>query len=217
MTDTPAWLQQGGLRVIERGLNQLLARDPETPRRLEPLVGQRLHVHLTDTPVSVSCRFEADGLRLGTVSPEAEPDDERSADATVRASIAGLTALAASRGRRSRDVSFEGDIGVVQEVKRLFGELEIDWEEQLSRLTGDVVAHQVGSAVRGGVSWGRHVGETFLRNLGEYVTEERRLLPGSLELADFGDDVAALRTAADRLEARLRRLERHYGRGRGEG
>jgi len=204
MSEQPDFLSSGALRVIEYALNRLLQFDPASTERLQPLAGRSLRVALRDTPVTVLCRFDAEGLRL-----ERDAGDEASetADASVDTSLAGLVSLAGSGGKRSQDVAFQGDVGVIQEVKALFGDLEVDWEEQLSRITGDVVAHQAGEAVRQGREWGRRSGDSFLSSLGEFLTEERQLLPTEAELSRFVDDVHHLRTDTDRLEARLRRLE----------
>jgi len=201
-------LAAGTLRVLEAALNRGLALDPDTPRRLRPLSGRSLGVVLTDPPLRLRVGFSDSGLTLAR-----EPEEAAPADATLEATLAALVGLALSRGERSQDVGFRGDVGVIQEVRRLFGELDVDLEEQLAAVTGDVVAHQVGNAVRGGRDWGRHAAETLLRNTGEWLTEERRLLPPAAEARHFLAEVDRLREDTDRLEARLRRLERRRGEG----
>lgn len=210
-------LQEGALRLVEQTLNRVILLDPDTPARLAPLIGRRLQVNLRDPAATLVVEFAGDGLRLSRLQVDSdEPADapHPPVDARLRASLAGLAVLASSGGRRSHGVHFEGDVGVIQEVRHLFSELDVDWEEPLAHLTGDVVAHQVGSAARGGSTWLRRAGETFLLNLGEYLTEERRLVPTAIELEGFVADVDRLRADADRLEARMRRLERRRG---GEG
>ncbi|MDZ7810487.1 MAG: sterol-binding protein [Arhodomonas sp.] len=176
--------------------------DPDSPRRLEPLVGRTLAVRVTDPELAARAEFVADGLRL---SP---PGDAETADAELDASVPGLLALASSGGRRSRDVAFRGDVGVIQEVRALFAGLDVDWEEHLSRLTGDIIAHQVGRGVRDARAWGERTADSLITTLGEYLTEEARYLPPAAEAAAFIHDVDRLRADCDRLEARIRRLER---------
>jgi ubiquinone biosynthesis protein UbiJ len=206
-----AWwgpVQAGALRIVEAALNRLLDVDPDTPARLRPLAGRTLLVEVTDLGVSVWAAFTEEGLRLA-------PADENDAQptASVHASVAGLMTLVTSRGRRSRDVSFHGDVGVIQEARQLFSELDLDWEEQLAAITGDVLAHRIGESVRGAQDWAKRSGDTFLRNLGEYLTEERRDLPAAAEVGAFMSDVDRLREDLDRLEARIRRLNRRLGDG----
>lgn len=201
-------LAAGTLRVLETALNRVLALDPDTPRRLRPLAGRSLGVALTEPPLRLRVRFTDHALQLAH-----EPEDAAPPDATVEATLGALAGLALSRGERTREVGFRGDVGVIQEVRRLFGELDVDLEEQLAAVTGDVMAHQVGNAVRGGRDWGRHAADTLLRNTGEWLTEERRLLPPAAEARHFLAEVDRLREDTDRLEARLRRLERRHGEG----
>lgn len=205
---TEARLAAGTLRVLEAALNRVLALDPDTPRRLRPLAGRSLDVQLTEPPLHLRIAFTEAALELAPAA-----DTDAPADATLEASLGGLIGLVLSRGERSRDVTFRGDVGVIQEVRRLFGELEVDLEEQLAAVTGDVIAHQVGNAARGGQAWGRQAADTLLRNTGEWLTEERRLLPPAAEARHFLREVDRLREDTDRLEARLRRLERRRGEG----
>lgn len=205
---TEARLAAGTLRVLETALNRVLALDPDTPRRLRPLAGRSLAVHLSEPALGLRVTFADEHLRITRPG-----DDDPPADATLEATLSGLIGLVLSRGERSRDVGFRGDVAVIQEVRRLFGELDVDLEEQLAAVTGDVVAHQVGNAVRGGRDWSRHAADTLLRNTGEWLTEERRLLPPAAEARAFLRSVDRLREDTDRFEARLRRLERRRGEG----
>lgn len=202
------------LRPAREVVNRLLAMDPDAAGRLQALSGRALEVHLTGLSLPLRLEFHEQGVEL-TVADEADEADGPSADATLRAAPGSLATLALSNGQRGgRELEFRGDVGVIHEVRALFSELDIDWEEQLSRVTGDVVAHQVGNAVRGTRDWLRHAGETFLTNAGEYLTEERRSLPTATEVEAFLADVDRVRQATDRLRARIRRLQQQAG---GEG
>lgn len=198
-------IERGLLGLIEQALNRALSMDPDSRLRLQPLLGRRLAVRVSDPAVAVDVGFEAAGLCLERVADDAVAAP---ADATLRASAGGLLTLALSRGRRSRDVSFEGDVGLIQEIRRLFSELDMDWEELVSKVTGDGVAHRLGEATREGASHLRGNARRVLANTGEYLTEERRLIPTRVELDDFSAAVDRLRNDSERLEARIRRLER---------
>lgn len=205
MADASDWLTDNARRLIEQAVARALAMDPAAQQRLEGLAGRALRIDVTDTEKRIDVHFQRDGIRL------APGDDATVTDATVEASVAGLMSLAASRGQSSRDVTFRGDIGVIQAIKQLVGELEIDWEEQLSHVTGDALAHRIGEGARSGRTWARRAGDRLLADLGEYVTEERHLLPTEPEVSAFNDAVRRLRSDVDRLQARLNRLRRNNG------
>ena len=198
------WLPLG---LIEPGINRILHLDPATPERLAPLQGRELGLRLTEPAVALRVVFGDEGLTL--ISDGTDMND---CDVVLEASLAGLTGLVMSRGRRSRDVSFRGDIGTIQEVRTLFSELDVDLEAQLAQLLGEAGAAQVTTGLREGGRWGRDSADTLLRNAVELATEERRWLPPAIEVRHFLADVDHVREDVDRLEARLRRLERRGGR-----
>ena len=85
--------------------------------------------------------------------------------------------------------------------------MDIDWEEQLSKLTGDVIAHQLGNGARRIGTLLKHGRRTLQQDIGEYLQEELRVLPSRIETENFSSDVTRLSIDADRLAARIRRLQ----------
>ena len=79
-------------------------------------------------------------------------------------------------------------------------------EEELSRLLGDVPAHQLGGLARSALGWLRRGVRTSADNLAEYLAHERRDLVPRAEAQGFLHDVDTLREDADRLEARVNAL-----------
>lgn len=192
------------LKPLEAAVNRILSLDPETPLRLKSLAGRSVRVELPEACLTLRACFDGQGISLRPFVPEEQPP----VDASVRLPLAAAVSLLRSRGEQAQGVEFRGDVAVVHALRRLAGGLEIDWEAQLARLTGDIVAHCVGLAARGLLGWLDHARQTFEANLGEYLTEETRQLPPAAEVATFLDEVDRLRQDADRLEARLARLER---------
>lgn len=188
-------------------VNRVLQMDPELRGLLSPLVGRVLAIELEGVELPLRITFSERALELA--------DPEAVADATVRAKATALASLAMRRGRGNTGaVEFRGDVAVVHGVRRLLNELEIDWEEQLSQFTGDIVAHQVGNFFRGTWDWLERSRRTLEQNMGEYLTEEVRQLPAEAEVSGFLSDIDRLRQDMDRLQARIARLEK-LGRGRG--
>ena len=84
--------------------------------------------------------------------------------------------------------------------------IDIDWEEQLSRITGDAIAHKVGNLVRGAVKWGQQTIDTLGQDVAAYLHEERRILPARNEMEEFIAAVGKLRADIDRAQVRVNRL-----------
>jgi ubiquinone biosynthesis protein UbiJ len=198
-------LNSAALATFEQLLNQILRLDPESSTRLAEMFGQVIQIDITGLGFSLYLIPEPHGIALLS-HYEGEPD------CLLRGSPWDLATL--NNDRNSTDqlfqgaVTIEGDTALAQKFGDLIQGLDIDLEDQLSRLTGDIAAHEIGNLVRGALNWGKRVNQTAEQNLTEYLQEELRLLPGPYELSPFLSDVDHLRDDLERLEARIQRLER---------
>ena len=189
--------------VIETSLNQLLALDKQSPARLRKLAGKVLKLELRELK---PLWFVFSERRLDVLARyEGEPDALLSLSLTAIGLLKDPSAL--TRYIREEKLDLSGDPQLVQAFSALRGELDIVWEEELSRYTGDVVAHTLCSGAR---QARRFVGRELCRSqrqVAEYLTEEARLAPGPLEVASFNDDVEELAQQMKAIELRLARLE----------
>ncbi len=84
--------------------------------------------------------------------------------------------------------------------------IQPDIEEWLSRVTGDVVAHTV---VQGAKNFGSLLQSQFSKHqnhVAQVFTEEWRIAPPPLEIANFCDQVDDVKSQAARFEAKLSAL-----------
>ena len=77
----------------------------------------------------------------------------------------------------------------------------------VARVLGDVAARQVANIARGFLDWGRKASGSLATNVVEFLQEEGRDVPTRVEVEEFLEGVDRLRDDAERLEARLARLE----------
>lgn len=189
--------------TLEQLLNQAIRLDPETPKRLSPLHGRVIELQLVGLGLSLFLIPEPNGIQLLSAF-------EGEADCTLRGTPLDLARMRSSQESANQlfrgSVEISGDSHLAQQFGDFLAGLDIDWEEQLSKLTGDVIAHEIGNATRGLLSWGRSQTQTFEQNLQEYLQEELRLTPSRLEIDPFFSDVDRLRDDVERLEARIARL-----------
>ncbi len=193
--------------VIETAFNAALSRDPGTRQRMQSLAGKVIHLRLTGIDRSL---YIIPGHRCLVLSTcEAQPD------VTITGTPLAFMRMQLARRREDSlfagDVTIDGDTATGHAFQNILAQLDLDWEEQLSRLTGDVLAHQVGNLARGLGRWGRHVAETLLEDTGDWLQEESRLVPCAIEIEHFVNAVDTLRADTARLEARIRRLCRRAG------
>jgi ubiquinone biosynthesis protein UbiJ len=193
------------LAVLEQALNAALALDPKTGERLTRLQGKVIAVELSGTGITLALQPTAEGkLRL-------MGDYDGEVDTTLRGAPFALFRMSTGRageGMFSGEVTIDGDVELGQQIQRVFEKLDIDWEEHLSRLTGDIVAHQIGNTVRDLFAWGERAAEHLGRDTADYLQEERDVLPVDWEVEEFIKGVDNLRSDVDRTEARIKRLQR---------
>lgn len=188
--------------ALEKALNQCLRLDAESLRKVTALEGKVIAVVITGFGIQFYLVPTTSGLRIQSVF-------EGAPDVTLRGGPVTLLRLSASKHPSSLfgdGMSIEGDIDLGRRVQSILDGLDIDWEEQLSKLTGDVVAHQVGNLFRGAQRWQRQAVDTIERDVVEYFQHESRDLVMPLEMKEFLDQVDALRLDSDRLEQRFKRL-----------
>ena len=92
-------------------------------------------------------------------------------------------------------------------ARELFALARPDPEEELSRWIGDLAARRVSLLAARARDFVRQARRTAGENIAEYLQEEGRDLVNRTELEEFLRGVDALRETADRIEARLGRLE----------
>lgn len=192
------------LAPLESILNRNIAASAAARRLCKQLEGKVLSVQLSGVPVSISFRSDGERMALDTQQP-ATPNAKLSGSPFSFMRLAGAKPEAALR---SGAVHIEGDAEVAQTFSELLKHARPDFEEELSRVVGDVAAHQIGNAARSALAFGRRAAGTFSQNVAEYLQEEGRDLPTRTEADEFVAGVDKLREDVDRLEAKLALVKR---------
>ena len=200
------------LEGLEQVLNQVIGLDPDAAARLAALHGRTIRIALRGTGMQWIFIPGRDGRLRVVGSLEGQPDCTLAGSPLdlLRASAKAAGAQQLFAGH----VQIEGDTDLAQRFSEVLADLDIDWEEQLSRLTGDIAAHEIGRGVRAASREGARMRRSSEQILSEYLTEEARLLPHRFEVEDFIADVDTLRDDAERLAARIALLEKRRRGGR---
>lgn len=209
---TPSLLLATGFETL---LNYYLRLDPEVPPKLKALSGKVIGLELIfSAPGGLPLeKMQFDLFLLpGAGGIQVVDSYPGIPDVTIRGTPLAMARLSRQgvRAISGSGVEIEGDTHVGGDFQTLLAAVDIDWEEQLSQLLGDAVAHQAGNILRGFQVWGRKTLDTLYRDASEYLQEEAGYLPPSGALIDFLNAVDTLRSDVDRLEARVRRLQRTY-------
>jgi len=191
--------------LIEIALNRYLNLDPDAKRAMPAMAGKviRITVRELDLPMFM----QVTGNRIEVLSSY---DGEILSE--MRAPIIALVKLGLSNDATAlgEAIDMSGDLEVGRQFRDLLAKVAIDWEDVLSRYTGDIIAHTIGNSVRLLNNWAKNTAETLRRDVGEYLQEESRHLPAQDEVKQFVTQVDDVRLAVDRAEARIRQIENHY-------
>lgn len=188
--------------ALESALNLYLRQDPEALEHCAAMEGKVIELDITGVGLALYFVPGADGIQVFSRY-------EGEADTRLIGSPLGFARL--TLGAREDtlfqgEVEIQGDSEIGHQFQEILSHLEWDWEEQLSRVTGDVVAHQIGNLSRQVQRFAREARDTLGQDLSEYLQEESRLLPTRIEVSHFLDEVDRLRADLDRLTARIARL-----------
>ena len=191
------------LEGIEFAMNRFIALDTQAQTRLEALSGSRVALTIEGPALAVEAELGPNGVRLGPLS-------ERSKDVRISGSPLALLRMV-HEARTSGDVSgadvkISGDVELVQQLKQFMVNLDIDWEEQLSKVVGDAGARGFSVLARSFAGWVGELGETFALNAHEYLNEEVGAVASSDELRGFAESVDEVRDDVERLSAKISRL-----------
>ncbi len=198
------------LELAEPLINRALGLDPEFLESLEPLRGKLLALELGGTDVIIYFSLHGEGVTLYQRSEAEGILRGRAPDVGVSGTPAALLRMLGKMRRGDAsfgdEVRLSGDIAVLETLRDAFRRLDVDLEEQLSRLVGDIAAHEIGRAARAVLSWGENLRQTLLADTGEYLVEELRVSPPRHELEDFATEVDRIRDDVERIEKRIARL-----------
>ena len=209
-------------RALGAALDRVVALDPATRARLAELEGRAIDLTWSDTGLAARLVVREGRFVFGP-KPDASGAPP---DLGVRASLAGVvnlllrerggTGLAGAAARGGK-VDLSGDAELARTLSRLAERYEPDLERAFANVLGEVAGVQLARALKRGFDWARTSAATLAEDAGTFVRDESRDAVARGELDAFLADVDRLRDDAERLAARIARLERDGARTRDRG
>ncbi|KTC68816.1 SCP-2 sterol transfer family protein [Legionella birminghamensis] len=201
-------IKKYSLKVLQQAINLALSLDDSMPGKIAQLDGKVIEIFIDTLGIKFFIQFNGQRLRL-------LDHYEEKPDTMIHSSPLGLIRLSLLPASKARSlfndkIRISGDIELGEKVKKLFDELDIDWEGHLARFTGDVIAYQLGSFLRQGKDLKNRMEDSLRSNLNDYLHEEARLFPPREEVNDFFHDIDQLNLAVERLQAKLNLLKKAY-------
>jgi ubiquinone biosynthesis protein UbiJ len=175
-------------------LNHVLAQSAWARTRLAPFAGKCAAISVF--PMQLRLLVTSEGYVETATSGT-------NADTTVVMTPALVGRVLVGDQTAQGEAKIEGDTAFAQEIAFLARHLRWDYEEDLSRVVGDVVAHRVGETTRGLAAWRVEAAKNLAENFRDYWVQERPLVASRTAIERFNREVDELRDSVERLAKRV--------------
>lgn len=188
-------LQNSLLFAAEKITAACLRLDPGTRARLQELNGKCIAFHLRD-----NIPYYPDGILifvLPTISGiELTADRQRAADASIGLYAKDLLPLL-QRADVPENILIEGDHELLLKILEILKQMDLDWEQAMAPLTGEVLAHQIGNRMRDTEKWFSQSVREAKRLADEYLDEELPVARKSAQFKPFFDGMEKIKAAGN--------------------
>lgn len=207
-------LSRPALAAAEQIINKALDYDPATQDAIDRLDGKVVRIE------SILPAFDLFVVHAGR-QILLHSHWENAPDTTLSGTLPALIRMAAEGGGdrlslANSGVHTRGDEDVLRQLSSLLKHLDIDWEGLLANVVGDIPAHTAGETLRAAFAWASDSRRRLRHRARLAMTEELRLVPARAEMEQWGREVTLLRQDAERLAARVARLQQSAAAPRGE-
>jgi len=206
---------------LEVAINQVLALDEDSQHRLSRLSGKRCEVLPIELDIPLLFIFTKDKVLVTSPLPETsaevvslEKKIDNDLECRIKLSVFAISELQnmsnLTRLIREEKLDFEGNLNIAQQFADLFKQLDIDLEEILSKYVGDAVAH---TFMKNSKHLGTHAKQqTKLAKdaLSDFLLDEKPIAVRAIMIENYNMQINDLRSATDRLDARVTRLEKKW-------
>lgn len=196
------------MHPFEELLNRVLAKDPHLQSQLVKFAGKSLQINVHPPGIMVTALLEKGRIRL--LSTETEL-----LNIQITASITGnvgqlLPLILKNRDNRPLSnpaLAITGDASFIQELHASLSNLDIDWEDYLAPLLGNLLTNELSHMSNDIRNWSKQARVNMRRNVNEYLTEEEHIFPKKEQLDDFSEELDYLKIRIDRINAKASILD----------
>ena len=191
------------LKGLEKIVNAYLRLDPDSLERLTRLNNKIIKIDIMDWHYSFYIRPSSEGM-------EFKPHSENEPDTTISGTLFGLFKAGCGKADNvaifQNNLSISGNVEVGETLRDILGQMDIDWEEHLSKIVGDIAAHRISTGIEKTRSIARHTVDTLKNNIKDYLQIESAHFPIPSDVEAFISEVTNLQHDVDRMEQRINKL-----------
>jgi ubiquinone biosynthesis protein UbiJ len=180
-----------------RLLQHLISQNSWANAMLQPFAGKSVQFKIASLSTSLLI------LENGSLAIAGETNIP---DATVAMSLSLALRLMAKDESAKMQISIEGDAHLAAELAKVFANMRWDYEDDLSKLVGDIPANKIGTLSRDAAKSVKETGINLAEMLSEYWQEENPMIAKKRHVEAFITQADTLRADVDRFEKRLIKL-----------
>lgn len=185
-------------QALETALNRAIHLDLEEGAALKAMPTSVIALQIDPLKAPFYCLLNASQISVQTHLNGA-------ADATIQGGVSDCLGLAKENPNLSH-FQLSGDTDLAERFLKSLASIEIDWEEHLASLTGDLIAFKIGHGVRSYFSLKRRQRDYVEQTIKEYLQFEIEAVPTKSQVQHFNQDVEQLSQQLEQIEARIKKL-----------
>lgn len=180
-----------------RLLQHLITQNSWANRILQPFAGKSVQFNVGFISASLVI-LENGGLAIA--------GETNIADATVTIPPSLLLRLIAKDEAAKMQIDIEGDTHLASELAKVFASMRWDYEDDLSKLVGDIPANKIGNFARDATNSVKETSINLAEMLSEYWQEEKPMIAKMRHIKEFNMQIDTLRADVARFEKKLTKL-----------
>ncbi len=188
-------------QTLNTAINKALALDPELLEKLAAFTGKVISIHFTGVDKTLYLLPENHHMQVLT---HYDGDVDTCISGTPISIIKMLMKPDVATMLLKGEIEISGDVRLGNAFKKLFREMEINWQQPLSKIIGDGATQSIESGVKRFNQWSNKSFNSFWQTASEYLQEESRDVVTETEQEIFNQQVDILRDDIDRLEIKLK-------------
>jgi ubiquinone biosynthesis accessory factor UbiJ len=188
------------LSALEKAINTFLKLDDSARESLSPLANKTIQIDIKKINHTVYFVFLKDCIHV-------QGDCLDEADLIIKARPSQFIRLATSKTPDDildeDDIEMMGDVVLAKKMQACFKAIHIDWASYLAKFVGEVGANEAEKGLKGGLSFAKKTLSRLKDNVVDYCQVENRILVTPDDIKQFSQEVADLRDAVERFNAKL--------------
>jgi ubiquinone biosynthesis accessory factor UbiJ len=192
------------LNFAETAINRAIKTDALAATELATLAGKSFAVECQKPPIELSLSADTEGITLSDGIDE-------NASVILAGNLPALMSLATSVAKDKSDfansgVEIRGDVGALLQLSRVLSRLDIDWEDLLGSLIGEIPARLLFLGKERLNEKRPYIKDTLSRVSTSFFIDQVGIA-SSGQAVEFRDDLRQLQYRIDRVQARIRKIQ----------